>query len=404
MRKRITMSILLAALSMTVLSGCGGRDVSKTAEPQEAAKTFAEASQEDPEETARQYAKTETDSCVESGALKTAIPTGFEKCPVRVWNETVYHSQSYSEKGFDAFDEFSGEVAGSYNEEGNEYILDTTGTLYYVDVQSAGLLLYPKAKETGLKDLSYVTWTGADYGIGKILATDSQKNYIITDSGDSTESLLNIKQQGSFHQNVKILNSSLHEDHFVAKAFDIDTGKGEELKFLDDGIYTEPSRSSYPYINSIKDAAEGWYLTKDGVLYGEQRQDPFEETKDIRFKHLVRFSSGNYEDPFWGVGAVSEDNKLYLLLQYDDSREDNLLLATVSGFEGDVERIDRGADLVIKTSAGYYTGPEKLNNVLGSTHITETVSINDTYQSADIRQPVFESVFLRNDGTFIIKE
>ena len=398
------MSILLAALSMTVLSGCGGRDVSKTAEPQETAETFAEASPEEPEETARQYAEAETDSCVESGALKTAIPTGFEKCPVRVWNETVYHSQSYSEKGFDAFDEFSGEVAGSYNEEGNEYILDTAGTLYYVDVQSAGLLLYPKAKETGLKDLSYVTWTGADYGIGKILATDSQKNYIITDSRNSAESLLNIKQRGSFHQNVKILNSSLYEDHFVAKAFDIDTGKGEELKFLDDGIYTESSRSSYPYINSIKDAAEGWYLTKDGVLYGDQCQDPFEETKDVRFKYLVRFSSGNYEDPFWGAGAVSEDNKLYLLLQYDNSREDNLLLATVSGFEGDVERIDRGADLVIKTSAGYYTGPEKLNNVLNSTHITEIVSINDTYQNADIRQPVFESVFLRNDGTFIINE
>lgn len=34
MRKKITMSILLAALSMTVLSGCGGKNVSKTVEPQ----------------------------------------------------------------------------------------------------------------------------------------------------------------------------------------------------------------------------------------------------------------------------------------------------------------------------------------------------------------------------------
>lgn len=394
MRKKITMAVCMAALSVCFLVGCGQK---AETEPQELSEEQISKEQESPAENISQEEQTPSPQ---------VIPKGFSACDVRVWDRNTYNSTDYTENGFEAFKKFTGQITGTYNLNGKEYLLDSSGTLYFTDVQYKGLLLIPKVSDTGLKDLAYVNWTGADYGKGKVLAMDSENNYIVTDSSDKKEIPCIIRQQGKLQHNTRIIRSSLINDNFVADAVNMDEGKTEKITFSSDGIYTDPEEKSkkFPYSDQIKEAYEGWYLTKDGILYGEEKEEPFAETKDIRFSKMVRLSSGNTEDPFFGIGAVSTDNVLYLLMSYGMAEDEYLLMGTVSGFEGEVERVDQGVNLVIKTDKGYFTGYEKIRNAFKNNHVKMESSVGGEYNDADIKQPIFESVFLKNDGIFIVKD
>lgn len=419
--KKKTIFKLLAIMSMIALVGCGKNNTSTTTNESITMENVV------------------TEDIVDNTTNEDIVDNTTEE-------NTTEHSYSNSTENLDGFDilnlcdyedgwwdknnrkPFSHTIIDVFqsSEHNTCWAIDEEGTIYCCKFAfgAEDLVFIPKVFNSGLVDLLFV-----EEGYGRIVAIDSQNNYFVSEYTKEEDVSDYIQyeayKQGTFNFNIQPISCYLDYDDekhdVVLDAINLDTKEYYDLSTnyrgisssdvpkYDDGNWVDSGRSAEQYLEGhIAQELESWVLSDDGTLYGHQNghtlmeEEPFEYTKDIKFTKLVvpNVSTGLYYTNF----AVAEDGTVYILKYYDDDKEDNqMIVATISGLEGEFEfgvhTMPRMTQyLIIKTTEGVYKteinydNPE-IENI--------TIEKSEECTNANLVKCFSNNCFLTSDGKIV---